>query len=43
MTKHNKQLAALTTAAKKAKNPVKVKQLINKIKVKKATENWLAQ
>jgi len=43
MTKHNKQLAALTTAAKKSKNPVKVKQLITKIKVKKAVQNWLAQ
>ena len=43
MTKHQKQLAALTNAAKKAKNPVKVKQLITKIKVKKAHLNWLAQ
>jgi len=43
MTKHDKHIAALTTAAKKSKNPVKVKQLITKIKVKKAHLNWLAQ
>lgn len=43
MNKHDKHIAALTTAAKKSKNPVKVKQLITKIKVKKAAQNWLAQ
>ncbi len=43
MNKHDKHIAALTTAAKKSKNPVKIKAKITKIKVKKATENWLAQ
>jgi len=43
LTPHQKHIAALTTAAKKSKNPVKVKQLITKIKVKKAHLNWLAQ
>ncbi len=43
MNHYQKHIAALTTAVKKAKNPVKVKQKITKLKVKKATENWLAQ
>ena len=43
MTQHQKHIAAITAAAKKSKNPVKVKQLITKIKVKKAHLNWLAQ
>lgn len=43
MNHYHKHIAALTTAAKKAKNPAKLKAKIAKIKVKKATENWLAQ
>lgn len=43
MTRHEKQLAALTTAVKKAKNPVKLKEKIKSIKQKKSFNDWLSQ
>jgi len=43
MTKHDKYIAALTTAAKKATDKTKLKEKIRKIKQDKARMDWLAQ